>query len=170
MFHFGVGTFVFLYGRTRKPHIFMVSRFLDVPMIPKTNSIYRWRHQDTSNYPIESIWRNWLVDIVNLITRTSRTRWKGWGLTSPKMRRILEKLEYGIDIFQMAWNGNLVICHHFSIKKNLLFFCRFFESLILWYFEAVKPGNQQTNKLFICIWGYPHFPQLTDAHPAPVPL
>ena len=49
LLHFVLVTFRFHYGESRKPLIFMISGFSDVSMTHKTNIIYLWRHQDTSN-------------------------------------------------------------------------------------------------------------------------
>ena len=42
-------SFRFAHGRDRKPIIVMLLALLDVSTTPKTNVIYMWRHQDTSN-------------------------------------------------------------------------------------------------------------------------
>ena len=49
LLHFGLITSRFASGRFRKPAISMISRFSDVPMTPKTNYLYLWRPQDTSD-------------------------------------------------------------------------------------------------------------------------
>ena len=48
MFHFGLVTFRFAYGKDRIPIMFMISGFLDVSLSPKTNIIYLLRPQGTS--------------------------------------------------------------------------------------------------------------------------
>ena len=49
MLQFEFVTLRFAYGRDRKPIISMISAFSDVSLSPKTNFIYLWRPQDTSN-------------------------------------------------------------------------------------------------------------------------
>ena len=48
LFDSGLVTFRFRSGRTRKPVIFMIFGFLNVPMTPETNYISRWRHKMAS--------------------------------------------------------------------------------------------------------------------------
>ena len=49
LLHFGLVTVRFGYGRNRTPLISMISGFLDVSFLPKTNYFYLWRPRDTSN-------------------------------------------------------------------------------------------------------------------------
>ena len=51
LLQFGRITFQFHYGRILKLLTLMISGLLDVSMIPKTNYVYVWRHQDTSIIP-----------------------------------------------------------------------------------------------------------------------
>ena len=93
-----------------------------------------------------------------------------------------ENLEYGINLFQETWNGNLITWEQY-LPKNMK--C-FFESVDLWDFETSelwnietkeprnqqtnKPRNQETKKRFYSFKGLPITPQFTDAHNAPAPL
>ena len=49
LLHFGLIIFRIHFWKTRKPFIFMIFRFSDVTMSPKTNYFKVWRHQTTHN-------------------------------------------------------------------------------------------------------------------------
>ena len=69
LLHFGLVTFRFHYGRDRKPVIFMISGFSGVSLTPQTNTIYLWRHQDTSNNPKkpESFLTHIMLENINIL-------------------------------------------------------------------------------------------------------
>ena len=125
----------------------MIWGFLGVSMILKTSYLYLWRHQDTPNNP-----RRNPNSFLNIIVGTSRHIWKSTilkmlGKTGAEhswrsVFKILEFLEYGINIFRKkTWNGYFVIWNQ-HLAKNIKF--------NLWIFETLKARNQDTLKFFHC--------------------
>ena len=92
----------------------MIARFLDVSMTTKTSHVYLWAHQMIRNNARKfqnPFWKILLLEIskcrdailLNLSEKTEAdTSWRS-------VLNILENLEYGINLSQKLWIGNLVI-------------------------------------------------------------
>ena len=81
----------------------------------------------------------------------------GTGKAWRSVLKILGNLEYGINIFQQTWNGNLLLWDQYLPTKHWMNFqsvnlCIFetlirnFGTLELWNQESKKPNIQETNK------------------------
>ena len=144
LLHFGLITFRFGYGRDRQPIISVISGFSDVSLSPKTNIIYLWRHQDTSNNPrtIQIIFWNimfgnhkkWETRNLKVLEKTGAEHaWR-------PVLNFLGNTESVIrdQYLQKTGNGNLVTWDQYLPKH--------FETKKLRNLETLKPRNFETKQ------------------------
>ena len=102
---FGLVTFRFHFGKTRKLMIFMVFGFWDVTMTPKTNIICLRRHQDTPINSIKILEIFFKKIIYGNVKSLEMGHFENFGRDRgvPTVRlTFFENLEYEINIFQKA--------------------------------------------------------------------
>ena len=130
-----------------KTLISVISGFSDVSPSPKTIYLYLSRHQDTSNNSRKNATQLKKTVIFEILEfrkcHTIKKNCYFWNIRISELEHLetwtilvfVGNLEYGINIFQKAWNGLLV-----SLKLWN------FETLKLWNFETKKPTNKDTKK------------------------
>ena len=105
LLHFGSVIFQCHYGRDRKPFMFMISGFLDVSMSPKTNYVYLWRHQETSNnsrVPDTLFEKKKFANLKKWTSHILETLGKRWGRRIPTTR-LSNSLKI-LNVGSISWN------------------------------------------------------------------
>ena len=114
--------------------------FWEVSMTPKTNYLYLWKHQDTSNnswrnpesFSKSTIWGNLtFLEIVNFENLAGRQ------ILKIRLIDSSEILKMGSLSYKQTWNGNVVLnMKAISIKKHEM-------EVLFWLWDQYLPENMK---------------------------